>query len=373
MVQTAKEARPLNVLFVSRKYPPAVGGIERYSADLIETCEADKIFSITLSGSQLNLVWWIPFALIKTIWLTVRYQVDVLHLTDCLLVPFFIPFKTPLRVVVVATAHGLDVTWGCKAYQWLLRKSLPKVDVVVAVSNKTKAECLARHVEEARLHIIPNGIRTAPSIPEEVARGHILGEFPRVPANPFILLYVGRLVPRKNLAWFVDRVFPQLSPEFLLLIIGDGPERLSVEAAILTHSLQDRIKLLGEVSDVERNLAYAGSDVLIVPNRKVSGNPEGFGIVTIEAGSFGLPVVVSRVDGLEDAVVEGRSGIFVEEGDVAGFTEALQHLQTDSTLREKLSQSAIEVVEEKFHWATLSRSYLQIYNSLAAQKKGQGS
>jgi len=130
-------------------------------------------------------------------------------------------------------------------------------------------------------------------------------------------------------AWFAEKVMPRLDGSYLYVVAGEGPERGTIQKIVDRCNLQGRVLLLGEVSDEDRKLIYNASDIFIMPNITVPGDVEGFGIVALEAGSCGLPVVASNIQGLRDAVINGKTGYLVGEGDVEGFVSRITDMSLE--------------------------------------------
>ena len=128
------------------------------------------------------------------------------------------------------------------------------------------------------------------------------------------------------------------------------PERGTIQKIVDRCNLQGRVLLLGEVSDEDRKLIYNASDIFIMPNITVPGDVEGFGIVALEAGSCGLPVVASNIQGLRDAVINGKTGYLVGEGDVEGFVSRI----TDMSLEKDQIR---EIVNSTFDCAKIYKDY----------------
>ena len=116
------------------------------------------------------------------------------------------------------------------------------------------------------------------------------------------------------------------------------------------HRLENDVVLLGEVTDQVRNILYNLSDIFIMPNRTIPNDVEGFGIVAIEAGSCGLPVVASNIQGLGDAVIDGKTGYLVLEGDVEGFVSRI----TDMNLKKNQIR---KIVNSTFDWGKIYKDY----------------
>ena len=114
------------------------------------------------------------------------------------------------------------------------------------------------------------------------------------------MFFVGRLVERKGIYWFIKNVFPKLDKNYIFLIMGKGQEELKIKELIKSLKLQDRIIMLGRAPDDLKRLLYNASDIFIMPNIPVEGDMEGFGTVTIEAASCGLPVITSNLEGINN-------------------------------------------------------------------------
>jgi glycosyltransferase involved in cell wall biosynthesis len=342
--------------------------MERYSADLIASGSADAAFFITNHRSRAHLIWWLPYAWFRA-WLMVRHRsIDLLHVTDALLAPFFVPLAKLRKIPIIVTAHALDVLWPMGIYQSCLRSWLPKADAVVAVSQITARSCQDRGVLSERITVIPNGIHTKEAISREMARNFLSEKF-GISKDAFILISVGRLIPRKNLAWFVRSVLPRLSKTVVLLIIGDGPERIVIEEAVAETNSDRRVILAGRVSEEIRNTAYSAGDLFIMPNHSVPGDAEGFGIVNIEASSFGLPVVASRIEGITEAVQEGENGRLVTPMDADAYIKIIEGYQGNIEALKAFSQRAKAYTIAKFDWKVLSGCYRELYSKVLSRRK----
>ena len=138
---------------------------------------------------------------------------------------------------------------------------------------------------------------------------------PRVRREPRRLLTVGRLVPRKG----QDRTIEALAllrddhPDLLYAVVGDGPDRARLEQLVTRHDLVDRVTLHGRLTGAALEAAYADADVFVMPARvEAGGDTEGYGLVYLEAGARGLPVIGGRTAGAAEAVDAGRTGLLVE-------------------------------------------------------------
>ncbi len=166
----------------------------------------------------------------------------------------------------------------------------------------------------------------------------------------FVLATLGRLVRRKGARWFVLEVMPRLPEHVHYVLAGDGPERSEIAQAARSSGVTARVHLLGPVDEDTRGLVLGGSDLFVQPNIPVEGDIEGFGLVVVEAAMMGTPVVAARLEGIEDAVSDGETGMLVPPGDTAAWVDAVQALVQDPAgtvcMGDRFARRAAELYSE---------------------------
>lgn len=346
------------ILFITRNYPPKVGGLEEYSYNLIREFESrESTCKITLSKSIKHLIWFLPYSFFKALYLIRKYSIQSVHLCDGLLSPVGLLLKLLTGAKVTVTIHGLDITYDNPFYQMFISWCITRLDGVVCVSRSTRDECIRRIIPCPNCTVIPNGIR-----PDQLYLQQSKNELRRKLENLIglsldnkrVLFTIGHLVKRKGVAWFVENVMPRLEGSYLYVVAGEGAERRTIQKIVDRYNLQDSVLLLGEVSDGNRNIIYNASDIFIMPNITVPGDVEGFGIVALEAGSCGLPVVASNIQGLRDAVINGKTGYLVGEGDVEGFVGRITDMNLDKDQIRK-------IISLTFDWAKIYKKYHDVF------------
>lgn len=361
--------REQKVLFITRKYPPSVGGMQKLSYELT-TRIGRQVRSrvIYWSGSQRWLPLFLLLALARAVPMLMRNEVALLHLGDSVVTPLGIALRAVRRLPIVVNAHGLDVTYPHPLYQALVSFCLRRMDKVICDSKYTRDECVRRGVSPARCTVIPPGIDVSEyisSLPDAEREAWLFAR--GIPRNGLkVLLTCGRLVPRKGIAPFVANVLPLLKAQrqdWVYLIVGEGPERRAIEMAIQTNGLSQFVRLLGLLNDRDLKVAYAVADVFVMPNIPVPGDPEGFGIVILEARASGVPVVASNLEGIRDAIGGTEEGTLVEPGDWKAFATAIIHWMNQSgkvagrTLRQQR-------VREEFGWEHIISQHLHAFQMI---------
>jgi glycosyltransferase involved in cell wall biosynthesis len=347
----------MRVLFVTRKYPPRVGGMESLSYGLTTGYPEPKAI-IALRRSQKNLIWFLPYSFVRVALTAHRY--DVIHLGDAVLSPLGLLPRLLYRRRVAVSVHGLDLTFPNPLYQAYLKLFL-RAAVFIANSESTRRLAEARGLSPVRTITI--------GVPEHyfaVPRGgRSDAELEQRRAGRVVLLTVGRLVRRKGVAWFVRHVLPKLSG-VLYLVVGVGPEHDEIVRAASEAGTTYKLWLVGKVSDQRLLDLMSQSDVFVMPNIEVPGDVEGFGIVAIEAAAAGLPVVAARLEGIPDAIADGQNGTLVRSGDAAAFTTALERLLENPAARSEQSERGRAYTQQQNAWPRIVARYVELFRELCS-------
>jgi phosphatidylinositol alpha-1,6-mannosyltransferase len=361
------------ILFITRKHPPSVGGMQKLSYQLIQAISQRTATQVVAwGGSQAFLPVFLPYALLRAIFiLATRRDVALIHLGDPVLTPLGVVLKRWFHRPVVATVHGLDVTFPHLLYQMLIIPCLYRLDHLICISTAACQACWQRGIPLEQCTVIPLGIDEAafhtPS-PEEARRrlearvGYPLGD-------RALLLTVGRLVERKGVAWFVASVLPRLvvaRPDILYMVIGAGPQRTSIEASVRAQGLEKHVALLGQVDEATLRAAYAAAHVFAMPNIPVPGDMEGFGLVALEACAAGCCVVAANLEGIPDAIIPGQNGFLLPPGDADGYVNTILPLLSDEQRRQALGRQAQHFVQEHYSWEHIAEQYLAVFREVSA-------
>ncbi len=174
----------------------------------------------------------------------------------------------------------------------------------------------------------------------------------RVSDGVIHLLSVGRLVPHKGHALLIEAVamLPQ-KPDWRLTIVGDGPEYRKLNMSIRLNSLENKILLAGQVSDLQLVEYYKKSHIFIFPSIETPSGIEGFGIALLEAMAYGVAIIASKNESSEE--VFGYTDRYAELVDIknpAKLMNAVYMLMTDGNRRFDLACAARRFLEERYVW-----------------------
>jgi glycosyltransferase involved in cell wall biosynthesis len=279
----------------------------------------------------------------------------------------------PVRVYHL---HGLPLTTAGGLKRFLLRASEKAAcrlaHRVLAVSWSLRDEALAQglcapeKITVFRAGSI-NGVDALGTFnPERLRTGarDVVRARYGIPADALVVGFVGRVVRDKGLAELVEswRILREEFPDLHLLVVGPFEPQDPVPQEV-EHVLRDdpRIHLTGMCLDVPP--LYTAMDVLALPTYR-----EGFGVVAIEAGAMGLPVVATRIPGCVDAVRDGVTGTLVTARDGPALAEALRQYLRSPKLREEHGQAGRRRVLQDFGQEVIWDAQFQEYLRLLWEK-----
>lgn len=295
--------------------------------------------TISLGRSQKHLGWFLPTASLRM----VCQSPNVLVFGDVLVAAALWPFGRARMTAVIV--HGLDLTFTAPGYSALVRMAFRRVDRFVAISKNTARLLKDFGVPDSKIAVVYPGI-AVPAPAAATARQAARAQIGLSPETPLII-FVGRLVPRKGIAWFIQEVFPKVSSQVHLVVIGDGSDRTLVEEAAANPDLGDRVHILGSVSESMRDLYIEGADLAVMPNIPTPSDPEGFGLVAVECTLRGTPVLGTSVDAVAEALANGDCGFVIDSLDATNMTSLINQLINDPELANKGRRFA-EVAKERF-------------------------
>jgi len=342
------------VLFITKNYPPAIGGEQQYCFDLFQNLKSRMGIDI-YARTKGNKHFFQLKAAFNAIFRAADYETFFLGSGHLAPLGFFLKWVTGRKIVV--TIHGQDIGGKNKIMQKIVPPMVAKADRVIAVSQNTKRLCIERGISPEKITVIPNGIdfkNRDTSVMEKTAWQK---KFSIDPTKK-TLVTVGRLVKRKGVADFITTILSSFGRnDYQYFVIGKGVMRDEIVRAIEVNNLMDFIHMTGELSVLEKNSFWAYSDAMLMPNIMTRNTPEGFGIVAIEAASWGLPVLACAVDGIPDAIVPRVTGALANNQVALG--ELLREF-LDGKLQFENRDKVASVIRERYDWNKLAEKYLDL-------------
>jgi glycosyltransferase involved in cell wall biosynthesis len=280
---------------------------------------------------------------------------------------YAVPLAKALRVPLVTTLHGFDVTiskprmLAAKKLSWVnyvtWRGDLfDRGSVFVCVSEYIRRRAVAWGYPEDRLVVLPIGVDV------DLIRPAGCFDRPRI-------IHVGRLVEVKGTADLI-RAFATVRRavrDAELVIVGDGHLRESLRTLTRELGVAPAVRFLGAQPHAETVRQLHEARLLCLPSATApNGAQEGLGMVLLEAGAAGKPVVGTEHGGIREAVTDGANGFLVAERDVASLADRLVALLRDPSLCEHLGTVGREMVVEKFNLRRQTEKLEAMYRKLQA-------
>jgi phosphatidylinositol alpha-1,6-mannosyltransferase len=316
----------MRVLFITRKFPPSVGGMETWSKAFHAACgeigqDVDLLKPATDHIGRPSLWQMAAFALSAS-WTLVRHgrRYDAVLLGDFALASLAIVAKLATfgRLRTVVQLHGNDLYYlRQRGVVPMLYRALcafvvgsGAIDATVANSHAIRDEAAMRGLPASV--VVPLATVAPPD--DAVVR------VPRARR----VVFAGRLIRYKGLSWFVRQVWPHVDPSLELVVAGgvwDADEHASLAG-------QPRIRYLGTLDPATLQDLRATSIACIMPNVRPTANEqdEGFGLAALESPAVGTPIVASACGGLPDAVADGVTGFLLPPGDADAWAACLHRI-----------------------------------------------
>ena len=366
----------MKIALVTRRYPPLIGGAEKvlsYLAPALAAEGADvtvvtsRVLGATpgppasavpvvrLPTSPLRFVGTTLYMRALRRWL-LRERPDLIYVSMLKHDAYVgVGVGERLGIPVVLRPEGAGATGDLAWQRWgrfggRIGIRCKRASAVVAISPAIRAELLAAGYDPERVHDLPNGV----PVPET----------PWTPSDARHAAFVGRLAPEKGLdilldAWSLVR---QTHPEARLSLIGEGPERPSLEARIGRLGLDDVVDLAGAVADPSRLLN--AMDLFVLPSRE-----EGMSIALLEAMALGLPVVATDIPGNRGLIVPGEHGRLVPPDDPGALAGAIRDRWAEPEAAMRMAAEARRRVVEHFSIAAVARRHLDLFALLLRDRQ----
>lgn len=279
-----------------------------------------------------------------------------------------VPFITTVHGVLAdeyaqAQARGAESARAKVANFFMKRlakieaESAKNATLVVTISEYSKQKIVDLYgVDPKKIRIVPNGVDPQRFQPNPTG-GNAFKK--RIGADgKQMVLFVGRLIPRKGLSYLVEAAKQVVKErgETMFAIVGDGPMRSRLEAEVAQADLSGNFVFLGDVSEADLTAAYGCADVFAFPSIQ-----EGQGIALLEAQASSKPVVAFKVSGVSEAVLDGETGLLVAPADSDALAEVLLRLLSDASLRQRMGVRGREHVLGTLTWDVCAQKMLKVY------------
>ena len=281
------------------------------------------------------------------------HEVVRTHKLDLLHVHYAIPHATSAWIAremledsgsgvrIATTLHGTDITLVGQdpSFHAIAKFSIERSDALTAVSEYLRRETFnAFGCTGCAVEVIHNFID--PDVYDR--RKYAVTIRDQVPAGRKVLMHISNFRPVKRVRDVV-RIFAHVARAMpsVLVMVGDGPERVTAEKEAEALGVADQTMFLGRIDAIAPLLA--GADLFLLPTER-----ESFGLSALEALACGVPVIGARAGGLPEVVQDGVTGVLRDVGDVEGMSAAAVDILSSPTKWQAMSEAAAADARERF-------------------------
>lgn len=258
------------------------------------------------------------------------------------------------------SSWGSDVIWSPRQsflFGWMLRYNFKRADRVTATSWMLAKATALFCPPGTEVRAIPFGVDTDVFFPP-----------PARSDGPLTVGVVKTLRPRYGIRELI-LAFQRISgafPDARLVVVGGGEQYAELRALVANLGMEGRVTLTGHVGHEQVPEYLRSFDLFVVPSLD---DRESFGVAAVEASATGLPVIASRVGGLSEVIVDGKTGLLVPPGDVEALGAAISRLLADPTTRAQMGQAGRQFVLEHYRWADNAKLMEQLYDDLLGSRR----
>lgn len=383
----------MNILIISHLYYPKIGGVEIAVANLSEQfvkkghrveivtthnprtspkselINGIKVTRLPFRMPKYNPVAFLKFlvrateCIIKLLFIIKEKKYDVINLHYIGENALYALFLSYIRQIPLVTSiHGSDIeyfTHKGRFNKWVVKKTLNKSKKIIANSNallKVTSSMFGTSILR-KSTVIGNGVDVALIQHIQQSENNIAG------ATPYIL-GIGRLEHFKGFDILIDAfaIVKQKLHDVKLMIIGDGPERATLELKSNKLALEDSILFYGRIEQREVMQAIVDCKFVIMSSRR-----EAFGIVILEAMASGKAVIAADVGGVSELVNHGKNGLLVKDHNPESFATEIIFLLEHPKIAAQFGIEGRQMVSSRYTWEIIGRKYLEIYNTVYAK------
>lgn len=364
------------ILIITLEFPPHLGGIATYVRYFSESLlnnevvilapkyHGDKEYDKTLKVKVIRknpyfprFFWprWLRLFW-QVLWIARREKIDIIYLHHVLPTGYVAwLIKKIKKIPYLIFSHGTDIEMGTKS-PWkrkMLRFVCKEAEQVIFNSESLRQRLLKILPEfenkSTVLYPCPEKMFYENPLPEELDKLRTQYAL----NGKKVMVTIARMEEGKGYPHLL-RVFQKLLdriPNLVWVIIGDGPKKEWFIKEMQKKNLQNTIRFIGEMSHTELKKYYHLADLFVLLTHPDEGHEEGLGLVFLEAAACGIPVVAGKSGGVEEAVLNGETGIVVDifKGDKI-IIDSIVDLLQNKEFSARLGQQARERMKAGFQW-----------------------
>lgn len=378
-------SKSFEILFVSHKYPPATGGMEKQSYELINGVALyTKVHTIIYDNKESILSFF--YKLHKRIRDKINRHpnIRVIHFNDGLVASFATFHKGYEHLKRVVTIHGLDVVFPLPYFQDKILPKFNQFDKIIAVSQATADAAIQRGILKDKVIVINNGVDHVLANETKDSISTLYLKYPQINRKGQYFITLGRPVKRKGFSWLIHQVIPKVVGDYQLIMVGPLDKKPSFKEKLLNvlpskvyhlatlflgfptdqkelrkalKKEHNKVVHLGKVPFEDLKILLAHATAFLMPNIPVYGDMEGFGLVCLEASLAGTLVIASELEGITNAIKNRQNGLLLPSQHTQAWIEELQYALSNSKTYQNLAAQYKEETKRNYSWDKMAQEY----------------
>jgi len=367
---SVKSIKNKKILFISSEFPPGPGGLGEHAFQISqglnelgweitiittldytnETTKNEFVEQQNYKIINIKRNSWpiinVCNKIVKMIWVTRQLKPDIIISSGSVSALYGRILENIFQRKRVCFVHGPEYRMIYNDYftRWILNTSR-----IIAVSNWA-SYFIKQSGVLSPINVILNGADLTkynnPSINDDLKS--ILGI-----KDKFVLLTVGRICERKGQETVIKaiEILKSIYSDIVYIMVGYEQNKEKYSNIISKSNLSDQILVIGQVPSAELPSYYAIADIYILNSRQASdGDMEGFGISILEAAMMSKPAIGSNSCGIEDAIIDGETGLLVKPDSPKETANAIKKLIDNKELRLWMGENSRERAVDRFTW-----------------------
>ncbi|MDP3836760.1 MAG: glycosyltransferase family 4 protein [bacterium] len=344
----------MKYLLTTLEYPPQVGGVAVYYANLISAWQKEDEWKV-IDNSKNELIGPGRFGWLRSVLTLIKTQQKNKY--DLVLIGQILPLGTAaliaslfVRLPYAVVLHGMDLSFALrgKRKRFISKFILGRAKHIICANSYVQKILNDEFPTVSDKIIVLNpgvvvGAATQTVNSDLIARYNLTGKR--------VLLSIGRLVERKGFDRVIDALSSIKEDNWVYLIAGEGPEKEKLMSQVAASNISANIKFIGQLNESEKWSCLDICDIFIMTSRDIDGDFEGFGIVYLEANIAGKPVIAGRSGGVADAVIHNETGLLINPENTDEIAQAIEKLLQNPQEASRLGENGRRRALQDFSWS----------------------
>jgi 1,4-alpha-glucan branching enzyme len=294
----------------------------------------------------------------------------VIHAHDWLACSAAVSLKDSLNIPLITTIHATEHGRNNGIYtdmqQFIHKKEellIQASDQVIVCSQYMKEELRnIFEINEEKIVMIPNGVYKQ----EKQLHAHGLLDGLPIFSDRKMIFSIGRMVSEKGFDTIIEAAakMKSKSDELYFVIAGKGPMLEKYRQKVIDYELENFVYFIGYIRDEQRDALLTQCEAAVFPSLY-----EPFGIVALEAMSFGKPTIVSETGGLRSIVQPYKTGLFIVPGNALSLTQQLYYVLENRQRAKEIGENGRKLVESLFSWTRIAEETKRTFEDVLLNTK----